>query len=173
MKKIYIETMGCQMNKSESERIIGMLSHFGYEECENPREADLLIVNTCSIRQLSANKAYSQIGVWGKWKRHRNIKIGFCGCVAQQDGEKLDAILSEIKNIVDKKVMDKIKKKVKSIFDFFISDFDGENYSNDDVLSVFKARELRKHLKKILKVEKKRDDDVNRRIESEAVSKHI
>ena len=77
------------MNKSESERIIGMLSHFDYVECENPREADLLIVNTCSIRQLSANKAYSQIGVWGKWKRHRNIKIGFCGCVAQQDGEKL------------------------------------------------------------------------------------
>ena len=91
----------------------------------------------------------------------------------QQAGEKLVAILGEIKNFVDKKVMDKIKKKVKSIFDFFISDFDGENYSNDDVLSVFKARELRKHLKKILKVEKKRDDDVDRRIESEAVSKHI
>jgi len=91
----------------------------------------------------------------------------------QQAGEKLVAILGEIKNFVDKKVMDKIKKKVKSIFDFFISDFDGENYSNDDALFVFKARELRKHLKKILKVEKKRDDDVDRRIESEAVSKYI
>ena len=89
MKKVYIETMGCQMNKSDSERIVGMLSHFDYEECTNPREADLLIVNTCSIRQLSANKAYSQIGVWGKWKKHRPIKIGFCGCVAQQDREKL------------------------------------------------------------------------------------
>ncbi len=89
MKKVYIETMGCQMNKSDSERIVGMLSHFNYEECENPREADLLIVNTCSIRQLSANKAYSQIGVWGKWKKHKPIKIGFCGCVAQQDREGL------------------------------------------------------------------------------------
>ncbi len=77
------------MNKSDSERIVGILSHFGYEECENPREADLLIVNTCSIRQLSANKAYSQIGVWGKWKKHKPIKIGFCGCVAQQDKKGL------------------------------------------------------------------------------------
>ncbi len=91
----------------------------------------------------------------------------------QQAGEKLVAILGEIKNFVDKKVMDKIKKKVKSIFDFFISDFEGENYSNDDALAVFKTRELRKHLNKILKIHKKRDNDVHRRIESEAVSKHI
>lgn len=91
----------------------------------------------------------------------------------QQAGEKLVAILGEIKNFVDKKVMDKIKKKVKSIFEFFISDFEGENYSNDDTLAVFKSREIRKHLKKILKVEKKRDDDVNRRFESKTVSKHL
>ncbi len=89
MKKVYIETMGCQMNKSDSERIIGILAQFNYQECTNPREADLLLVNTCSIRQLSANKAYSQIGVWGKWKKHKPIKIGFCGCVAQQDKENL------------------------------------------------------------------------------------
>lgn len=91
----------------------------------------------------------------------------------QQAGEKLVAILGEIKNFVDKKVMDKIKKKVKSIFEFFISDFEGENYSNDDALAVFKSREIRKHLKKILKVEKKRDDDVDRRFESKTVSKHL
>ena len=89
MKKVYVETMGCQMNKSDSERIAGMLSYFGYEECTNPREADLLIVNTCSIRQLAAEKAYSQVGVWGKWKKHKPVKIGFCGCVAQQDKENL------------------------------------------------------------------------------------
>lgn len=99
-KKVYIETMGCQMNKSDTERILGMLSHFGYEETEEPKEADLLMVNTCSIRQLSADKAYSLVGVWGKWKNDerqkelqgkpfRNIKVAFCGCVAQQDKEKL------------------------------------------------------------------------------------
>ena len=41
MKKVYIETMGCQMNKSDTERMLGMLSHFGYEEVENPKSADL------------------------------------------------------------------------------------------------------------------------------------
>lgn len=91
MKKVYIETLGCQMNKSDSERIIGILSHFGYEETEVPENANFLIINTCSIRQLSAEKAYSRVGRWGKWKREKNksLKIAFCGCVAQQDKEKL------------------------------------------------------------------------------------
>ena len=53
MKKVYIDTMGCQMNKSDTERMLGMLSHFDYEETKTPEDADLLMVNTCSIRQLS------------------------------------------------------------------------------------------------------------------------
>lgn len=87
--KVYIETMGCQMNKSDTERMLGMLSHFGYEETKNQEEADLLMVNTCSIRQLSEDKAFSQLGVWGKWKKNKNIKIGICGCVAQQKARKV------------------------------------------------------------------------------------
>ena len=90
MKKLYIETLGCQMNKSDSERIAGILSHFGYIETEVEKEADLLIINTCSIRQLSADKAYSKLGVWGKWKKSNpELKIAICGCVAQQDKEKV------------------------------------------------------------------------------------
>ena len=90
MKKLYIETLGCQMNKSDSERIAGILSHFGYEETNLEKEADLLIINTCSIRQLSTDKAYSKLGVWGKRKKSKpDIKIGICGCVAQQDKEKI------------------------------------------------------------------------------------
>lgn len=89
-KKVYIETLGCQMNKSDAERMFGMLGYMGYEKTTEPRKADLLIINTCSIRQLSEDKAYSQIGVWGKWKKNRpNIKIGFSGCVAQQVKENL------------------------------------------------------------------------------------
>lgn len=107
MKKVYIETMGCQMNKSDTERMLGILSHFGYEETKVQEDADLLIVNTCSIRQLSEDKAFSQLGVWGKWKKERsssplplgesarragegkNIKIGITGCVAQQKARKV------------------------------------------------------------------------------------
>ncbi|MBO6088213.1 tRNA (N6-isopentenyl adenosine(37)-C2)-methylthiotransferase MiaB [bacterium] len=91
MKKVYIDTMGCQMNKSDTERMLGMLSHFDYEETKIPEEADLLMVNTCSIRQLSEDKSFSAVGTWGKWKKElkKNIKIGFCGCVAQQKAEEI------------------------------------------------------------------------------------
>ncbi len=95
MKKVYIETMGCQMNKSDAERMFGMLEYLGYTKTENPKEADMLIINTCSIRKLSEDKAYSQIGVWGKWrgkikgKYNSYPKIVFAGCVAQQVGENI------------------------------------------------------------------------------------
>ena len=73
------------MNKSDAERMFGMLEYLGYEQTLEPKKADMLIINTCSIRQLSEDKAYSQIGVWGKWKKTRpDLKIVFSGCVAQQ-----------------------------------------------------------------------------------------
>lgn len=90
MKKVYIETLGCQMNKSDAERMFGMLEHLGYTQTTEPKEADMLIINTCSIRQLSEDKAYSAIGVWGKWKKtNPDLKIVFAGCVAQQAGKTL------------------------------------------------------------------------------------
>lgn len=92
MKKVYIETMGCQMNKSDAERMFGMLEHLGYYQTEEPKEADMLIINTCSVRQLSEDKAFSAIGVWGKWKKDKpDLKIIFAGCVAQQVGKKIFA----------------------------------------------------------------------------------
>ena len=95
MKKLYIDTLGCQMNKSDTERIIGMLTHFGYEQTSDEQNADLYIVNTCAIRQLSVDKAYSRLGNWGKIKRikkkeeNKNIKIAICGCVSNLEKESL------------------------------------------------------------------------------------
>ena len=92
MKKVYIETMGCQMNKSDAERMYGMLEHLGYYETNEPKDADMLIINTCSVRQLSEDKAFSAIGVWGKWKKEKpELKIIFSGCVAQQTGKRIFA----------------------------------------------------------------------------------
>jgi len=89
-KKVYIETLGCQMNKSDAERMYGMLEHLNYNQTDDPKKADMLIINTCSIRKLSEDKAYSQIGVWGKWKKTRpNLKIIVSGCVAQQAGKEI------------------------------------------------------------------------------------
>lgn len=92
MKKLYIDTLGCQMNKSDSERIVGMLSYFDYEITDDENDADLYIVNTCAIRQLSVDKAYSRIGNWiriKKQNKNRNVKIALMGCVAQLEGESL------------------------------------------------------------------------------------
>lgn len=78
------------MNKSDTEKMLGMLDYLGYEEVSELKDkdsADLLIINTCSIRQLSEDKAFSRIGTWGKWKKSRpELRIAFCGCVAQKTG---------------------------------------------------------------------------------------
>lgn len=79
----------------------------------------------------------------------------------QNVAEKLVAFLGETKNFIDKKITDKLKKKIKSIFSIFIPEFEGENYQNEEELAIYKARELRKELLKILKLSKKRDNDVN------------
>ncbi len=79
----------------------------------------------------------------------------------QQAGEKLTAILGDIKNFIDKKIIEDIKKKAKKIFSFFIPDMRDENYQNDDTLAVFKARELRKYIAEILKKNWKRNNNAD------------
>lgn len=89
-KTFYIETLGCQMNKADSEKISGILENLGYEEKSQPGDSCLLIMNTCSIRAMSENKAYSYLGVWKKFKKNNpEVKIAMCGCVAQQTKEKI------------------------------------------------------------------------------------
>jgi tRNA-2-methylthio-N6-dimethylallyladenosine synthase len=85
--KYYIKTFGCQMNTHDSERMASLLTSQGYAEAPEMTDADLVIFNTCSIRDKSEQKAYSTMGLLkrdGK-KRNPNLKIGFTGCVAQQD----------------------------------------------------------------------------------------
>ncbi|HSA07336.1 MAG TPA: tRNA (N6-isopentenyl adenosine(37)-C2)-methylthiotransferase MiaB [Candidatus Gastranaerophilales bacterium] len=89
-KTFFIETLGCQMNKADSEKISGILETLGYNEVTSPEDALLLIMNTCSIRAMSENKAFSHLGVWKKFKRKNpDIKIAICGCIAQQTKEKI------------------------------------------------------------------------------------
>jgi len=88
-QKLYIKTMGCQMNEYDSEKMADVLraSH-GYELTTNPEEADLLLVNTCSIREKAQEKVFSELGRWRAWKDKRpDLMIGVGGCVASQEGE--------------------------------------------------------------------------------------
>jgi tRNA-2-methylthio-N6-dimethylallyladenosine synthase len=87
-KKLFIKTMGCQMNEYDSEKMADVLreSH-GFSLTENPQEADLLLVNTCSIREKAQEKVFSELGRWRSWKEQRpELMIGVGGCVASQEG---------------------------------------------------------------------------------------
>jgi tRNA-2-methylthio-N6-dimethylallyladenosine synthase len=82
--------MGCQMNEYDSLRIASILEKMGFAPAETMEEGDYLIVNTCSVREKPQHKADSSIGRFKQMKKKRpEVKIGFCGCVAQQDGEKI------------------------------------------------------------------------------------
>ena len=88
-KSLYIHTIGCQMNVYDSEQIAARLSAMGYEQVASPEAADLIILNTCTIRAKAEQKAYSFLGRLARLKAKRSdMIIGVGGCVAQQDGGK-------------------------------------------------------------------------------------
>src|SRR4051812_14769067 len=89
--KYFIKTFGCQMNMHDTERMAATLTGQGYTEAAEMTAADLVIFNTCSIRDKSEQKAYSTMGLLKKngKKLNPNLKIGFAGCVAQQDREEV------------------------------------------------------------------------------------
>jgi tRNA-2-methylthio-N6-dimethylallyladenosine synthase len=90
-QKLYIETLGCQMNEYDSAKMRDVLeaSH-GFELTENPEEADVLLMNTCSVREKAQEKVFSELGRWKPLKQARpDVVIGVGGCVASQEGEFL------------------------------------------------------------------------------------
>src|SRR5688572_28071466 len=87
MKKFYIETFGCQMNVHDSEKVIGTLLSRGYTQTVTAAEADLLLYNTCSIRDKAEQKVFQRLDQFKK--EHKGKVFGVLGCVAQQEGEKI------------------------------------------------------------------------------------
>ena len=90
-KKLFIKTQGCQMNEYDSDRMGDLLnlSH-GFETVSSAEEADLILLNTCSIREKAQEKVFHQLGRWKKLKeKNPELKIGVGGCVASQEGEKI------------------------------------------------------------------------------------
>ncbi|MDO8462537.1 MAG: tRNA (N6-isopentenyl adenosine(37)-C2)-methylthiotransferase MiaB [Deltaproteobacteria bacterium] len=87
-KTVYIKTFGCQMNENDTQRMLALLAPKGYLATSDPKSADLILINSCSIREKSYQKALSEIG---RFKKHGKLDglIGLTGCVASQEGEKL------------------------------------------------------------------------------------
>jgi tRNA-2-methylthio-N6-dimethylallyladenosine synthase len=89
-KKLFIQTHGCQMNQYDSERIAHVMAPQGYLLTDRIDAADLIVLNTCSVRDKAEQKVYSALGSWKEFKECRDgVIIGVGGCVAQQEGENL------------------------------------------------------------------------------------
>jgi tRNA-2-methylthio-N6-dimethylallyladenosine synthase len=87
-KTFYLETFGCQMNVHDSEKVVGTLVHEGYQQVETVEQADLVLYNTCSIRDKAEQKVFHRLNDYKKLLK-QGKKFGVLGCVAQQEGEKI------------------------------------------------------------------------------------
>ncbi len=95
-KYLYIETFGCQMNVHDSEQMAVLLADIGYKLTEDSQKADLILINTCSIREKAEQKAFSELGRLMKLKEENpNLIIGFAGCLAQHLGAKVHSRVRE------------------------------------------------------------------------------
>ena len=89
-KKLFIKTYGCQMNVYDSERMAEALGGQGYEQTQTPDDADMILLNTCHIREKAAEKVYSDLGRLKPFKEAKpDLKIGVTGCVAQAEGKEI------------------------------------------------------------------------------------
>src|ERR1700687_2986752 len=87
MKTFYIETFGCQMNAHDSEKVVGTLLGQGYLQVEEPEDADLILYNTCSIRDKAEQKVFHRLQQFKRDGKGKTFAV--LGCVAQQEGEKI------------------------------------------------------------------------------------
>ena len=126
-KKVYIRTFGCQMNVYDTGKMRALLEKDGYVTTESMEEADLVIVNTCSIREKPELKVHSFLGEARKIKRFRDrpMTIAVSGCVAQQEGQKLLDRYRDLNLVFGPDAVSNIKKLVdatqnkKQVLDYF------------------------------------------------------
>ncbi len=89
-KKVYLETFGCQMNELDSELVRGQLAALGYSFTRDAQAADVVLFNTCSVREQAENKALSRVGRVGQWKGDGSVVVlGLIGCLAEREGRAL------------------------------------------------------------------------------------
>ena len=96
-QRFYIETWGCQMNELDTQRMAGQLMQQGMLPTVDAADADVILLNSCSVREKAEHKAYSRLGEYRRLKRENDrLKIGFCGCVAEQEGRRALSRVAEL-----------------------------------------------------------------------------
>jgi len=117
-KKYNIVTFGCQMNKADSERMAGVLENMGFEAESDPNLADLVLYNTCTIRDNAEQKVYSYLGRQAKRKHQQpNLTLVVAGCVAQQEGEQLLRRVPELDLVMGPQHANRQEDLLQQVFD--------------------------------------------------------
>ncbi|HJV89108.1 MAG TPA: tRNA (N6-isopentenyl adenosine(37)-C2)-methylthiotransferase MiaB [Holophagaceae bacterium] len=114
-QKFYIETWGCQMNDHDGERLAGLLEKQGYEAVSSSAEADLVLLNTCSIREKAVHKVHSELGRLRKEKEQRPLMIGLTGCLAQQEEEALFKRAPQIDFVLGTMALQQLPKVIEEV----------------------------------------------------------
>lgn len=115
---VFLETFGCQMNESDSGRMLGFLSELGYEKTDMPSKADLILLNTCSIRDKAEHKVYSMLGRFKPMKdENPGLIIAVAGCVAQQEGVALLKRVAYLDLVFGPHNIHKIKEMLSAVED--------------------------------------------------------
>ena len=116
MKKVYLETFGCQMNVSDSERVATFLEFDGFEITRDQEAADVVLLNTCSVREKAEQKLYTRIGQIRKPSSEKKPVVGVLGCVAQLEGETLFEKGREIDFVLGTKAIGRVSEAVEKVF---------------------------------------------------------
>ena len=106
--RVYIETFGCQMNVADSERAATGLRASGYDLCKSIDEADVVLLNTCSVREKAEQKVYTRIGeVRAARPAKQNLLVGVMGCVAQLEGEAVFDRVASVNMVIGTRATDR------------------------------------------------------------------
>ncbi|MGK7875205.1 MAG: tRNA (N6-isopentenyl adenosine(37)-C2)-methylthiotransferase MiaB [Xenococcaceae cyanobacterium] len=117
-RQYHITTFGCQMNKADSERMAGILEDMGLECSEDPNKADIILYNTCTIRDNAEQKVYSYLGRQAKRKHEKpDLTLIVAGCVAQQEGEKLLRRVPELDLVMGPQHANRLQDLLEQVFD--------------------------------------------------------
>jgi len=116
MKKVYLETYGCQMNVSDTERVSTTLARDGFEITNDESSADVILLNTCSVREKAESKLYSRVGRIRKAARGKQV-IGVMGCVAQLDGENLFKNIEGVDIVLGTRAVGRVSEAVERALD--------------------------------------------------------
>ena len=117
-KYLYLHTIGCQMNVYDSEQIVMRLAMLGYKQTDSMARADVIIVNTCTVRAKAEQKAFSMLGRLARMKRNKKrLIIGVGGCVAQQEGEKILERMPAVDLVFGTQAIDRLPRLIEQIED--------------------------------------------------------